>query len=142
MGKQTEAQIQTEIVEYLSRQGIFCHSVPNEGAGKNKLRTMRMITMGMKPGTADLVVWFPWGEIGYLEVKTETGKLSDKQRRFEKRCEEHGVFYAVVKSVEDVREIMESHESGEDGQYREGAGIKEYDIKKACESAGNEGREA
>lgn len=108
MSRNRESKIQAEIVEYLSGQGIFCHSVPNEGAGKDKLRTMQMITMGLRPGTADLVVWFPSGEIGYLEVKTETGKLSDNQRRFKRRCMEHGVFYAVVRSVEDVRMVLES----------------------------------
>lgn len=115
MGKITEAKIQAEIVEYLSTQGIFCHSVPNEGAGADKLRTMRMITMGLRPGAADLVVWFPQREIGYLEVKTETGQLSENQRRFKKRCEENGVFYAVVRNVEDVQEILNGKRSIEDG---------------------------
>ncbi len=32
----TESQIQAQIVEYLSLRGIFCHSVPNEGAGKKQ----------------------------------------------------------------------------------------------------------
>jgi hypothetical protein len=115
MGKMTEAKIQAEIVEYLSAQGIFCHSVPNEGAGTDKLRTMRMITMGLKPGTADLVVWFPGRVIGYLEVKTETGQLSENQRRFKKRCEENGVFYAVVRSVQDVQEILKVKRRNENG---------------------------
>jgi len=115
MKRNAEARIQAEIVEYLSGQGIFCHSVPNEGAGADKLRTMRMITMGLRPGAADLVVWFPHREIGYLEVKTEAGQLSDNQRRFKKRCEENGVFYAVVRSVEDVQVILEGKRSIEDG---------------------------
>src|SRR5690554_5224799 len=55
-----EAKIQADIVRYLSSEGVFCHSVPNEGAGTDKMRTMRMITMGLRPGTADLVVWLPW----------------------------------------------------------------------------------
>jgi hypothetical protein len=104
-----EAHIQAAIVGDLSSQGIYCHSVPNEGAGKDKLRTMQMITMGLRPGTADLVVWFPWGEIGYLEVKTESGRLSEKQKRFKRRCEDHGVFYAVVRSVDDVDVLIRAH---------------------------------
>jgi len=103
-----EARIQAQIVRFLSDHGVFCHSVPNEGAGTDKMRTMRMITMGLRPGIADLVVWLPWHEIGYLEVKTQTGKLSDTQRRFKKRCEDHGVFYAVVKSVDDVQAILDT----------------------------------
>jgi hypothetical protein len=69
----------------------------------------------LRPGTADLVVWFPHREIGYLEVKTETGQLSDTQRRFKKRCEENGVFYAVVRSVEDVQLLLEGKKRNENG---------------------------
>ncbi len=74
-----------------------------------------MITMGLRPGAADLVVWFPHREIGYLEVKTETGQLSENQRRFKKRCVENGVFYAVVRSVEDVQEIIKVKKRNDNG---------------------------
>ena len=112
----TESHIQAQIVEYLALRGIFCHSVPNEGAGKNKLRTMQMITTGLRPGVADLVVWLPWGRIGYLEVKTPQGKQSPKQKRFQERCEKNGILYAVVRSVEDVEEILKNWPRGNGGE--------------------------
>ena len=110
----TESQIQAQIIEYLSLRGIYCHSVPNEGAGPNKLRTMRLIAQGMRPGVADLVVWFPWGRIGYLEVKTLSGRQSESQKRFQTRCEKEGIFYAVVRSVDEVEQLIH-RESGKQG---------------------------
>ncbi len=72
------------------------------------LRTMRMITMGLRPGVADLVVWFPWGLIGYLEVKIPGGRLSDKQKKFRDRCKRDGILYEVVTSIEDVEGILKN----------------------------------
>lgn len=105
-----EDRIQSEIVKYLRHEGVFCHSVPNEGAGKDAaIRTAQLITMGLYPGVGDLVVWWTKENetvIGYLEVKTATGRQSDRQKRFEEMCKTRGIPYHVVRSVEDVQEYM------------------------------------
>jgi hypothetical protein len=54
--KHPEAKIQAEIVAFLQDRGIFCHSVWNEGGGKDVIRTAQAITTGLRPGVADLVV--------------------------------------------------------------------------------------
>ena len=108
----TEAKMQAEIVKYLQSEGVFSHSIPNEAYGRSVVAQMQLVSMGMRPGAADLVVWFPAtpkGEgvtVGYLEVKTAKGKQSPSQVKFQKRCEKAGVFYAVVRSVEDVEKIL------------------------------------
>lgn len=106
-----EDRIQAEIVKYLRGKEIFTHSVPNEGAGRaNAVRTAQLVTMGLFSGVGDLVVWWNTAggvRIGYLEVKTATGRQSDRQRHFQDLCESHGIPYHVVRSVEDVREYME-----------------------------------
>lgn len=105
-----EAHIQADIVKFLRSQGIFTHSCPNEGAGRDgAIRTAQLITMGLYPGVGDLVVWWTKDNrtvIGYLEVKTATGRQSDRQKRFEEKCIEKGIPYHVVRSVEDVKEYM------------------------------------
>ena len=105
-----EAHIQADIVKYLRSQGIFTHSVPNEGAGRDgAIRTAQLITTGLYPGVGDLIVWWTQGNrtvVGYLEVKTATGRQSDRQKRFEEKCAEKGIPYHVVRSVEDVKEYM------------------------------------
>ena len=97
-----ESRIQADIVKHLHKQGYFCHSIPNEQGHGNAIRTGQLISMGMWPGVADLVVWIAPGKIAYLEVKNETGKQSERQIQFQQRCNESGFPYAVVRSVEDV----------------------------------------
>ncbi len=97
----TEAKLQSEIVRYLRNCCIFCHSVPNEGAGSDVRRHGKLTTMGLFPGVADLVVWWPSG-IGYLEVKIPGGKLSTTQVKFKNKCIESGIRYDVIYSLEEL----------------------------------------
>ena len=107
-----EDRIQAEIVKYLRSMKVFAHSVPNEGAGRGgAIRTMQLKTMGLYPGAGDLIVWWhrpdlPGATVGYLEVKTQTGKQSERQIHFQEKCEAEGIPYHVVRSVEDVKRYM------------------------------------
>lgn len=106
--KHFESQIQVAICQLLQLHRIFFHSIPNELAGGGKSAKIRMgqfISMGLKPGTADLCVWWPSG-IGYVEVKTPTGRQSENQKHFQQRCKEYGVPYDLVRSVEDVEKLI------------------------------------
>lgn len=103
-----EGKIQADIVKYLFGLGFFCHSVPNEQAHGNAVRTGQMISMGLYPGVADLVVWLGSGKVAYLEVKNEKGHQSLSQIKFQERCERNGYLYKVVRSVEDVRKFLKS----------------------------------
>ena len=72
---------------------------------------MQLKTMGLFPGVGDLVVWWhrpnlPGATVGYLEVKTKTGRQSDKQIHFQEKCEKEGIPYRVVRSVDEVKEYM------------------------------------
>ena len=105
-----EDRIQADIVKYLRSKGIFTFSIPNEGAGRGgAIRTAQLVTMGLFPGVADLCVWWKTSHgtvVGFLEVKTEKGRQSDRQKHFQDLCEQHGIPYAVVRSVGDVEEYM------------------------------------
>jgi hypothetical protein len=106
----TELQIQAAICRYLQSVGIFFHSVPNEAAGRNKVAHMQLISAGLRAGVADMVVWLPDG-IAYIEVKTATSSQSQRQKAFEGKCKDYGVRYYLVRSVEDVRRIVEGEAS-------------------------------
>lgn len=106
--KVSEAQIQAAAVQYLQREKVFCHSVPNEGAGSDMVRTTQLVAMGLRKGVADLVVWWPDG-IGYLEMKAPGGKQSREQMVFERKCRENGIAYDLAFSVEEVQEILRRH---------------------------------
>ena len=103
----TEAQIQHEVVMYLQKENIFCHSVPNELAGANAgARMSQFVATGLRKGVADLIVWWPDGKLGYVEMKTPTGSQSKVQKTFEQRCREYGVRYDLARSVEDVARLV------------------------------------
>ena len=64
-----ESKIQAAVVQKLQEMGVYCHSIPNEVGNRSKLETMRLISMGLRSGVADLLVWWKTG-VGYLEMKT------------------------------------------------------------------------
>jgi uncharacterized protein with ACT and thioredoxin-like domain len=105
-----EDHIQQAIVRYCQLKHIVCHSVPNEAVGRGcaprqaMIRVEHLKTMGLLPGCADLVVWFPMQTgvcIGYVEVKQEKGHQSVHQKQFQEVCRSANVPYMVVRSLDD-----------------------------------------
>ena len=99
-----ESMIQSAICQLLQLHKLFFHSVPNERKASPQAMG-RLISMGLRPGVGDLVVWWPHG-IGYVEVKAPKGKQSENQKRFEDRCIKAGISYDVVYSVEDMQTLI------------------------------------
>ena len=116
-----ELVIQHKCVEYLRHLGIFCHSVPNEAGGRSKVMQAQLVSAGLVSGVADLVVWWPLrpfslplerfypAYLGYVECKTEIGKQSQHQKTFQKMCIQSGIEYAVIRSLEDMKELVDIH---------------------------------
>lgn len=105
-----EDVLQSRICRLLQDAGIFFHSIPNEAGGRSRVMQTRLMSMGLRPGVGDLLVWWPvvgGVRLGYLEVKTAKGRQSDSQRLFQRYCEMKGVPYRVVRSVEDVEALLE-----------------------------------
>lgn len=100
-----EAKIQSEIIQLMQKEKIFCHSVPNEAAGRSKVAQMQLVAMGLRKGVADLVVWWSHG-IGYVEVKRPGGKQSVFQKHFEQMCIDAGFTYDLVYSVDDMKNLI------------------------------------
>ena len=130
-----ESQIQFSIIQYLQLQKIYAVHIPNERKATPQA-IMRLISLGMKPGFADLELWVPKHGVGkallyhcmahgekytgqmptdgtkalanvvYVEVKKPKGKQSENQIKFQKRCDVVGFDYHVVYSVEDVERLI------------------------------------
>lgn len=113
MPKNTEALIQVAICKYLQAQRIYFLSVPNEAAGNNKIRSMQMVSMGLRSGVSDLIVFLPLqtkpDKIIFVEVKAPKGRQSPNQKKFEKKMNEFGYNYFLVYSVGDMKKIVENH---------------------------------
>lgn len=113
--EKSEARIQQEIVLFLQSQKVFCHSVPNEGAGRDAIRSAKLVATGLRAGVADLVVWWPAPDgiqIGYIEVKDRKGKQSPRQIAFEEKCRGAGIPYDLVRSAEEVGELLRRKRKG------------------------------
>lgn len=114
MGRNDELKIQAECYRWLRGMGVFCHSIPNEADGRSAVAQMQLMAAGLVPGVADMLVWWPVSgsdevELGYLEFKTRTGRQSEYQKTFEKKCVSCGISYDLARSLDDVKEIFKRH---------------------------------
>ena len=106
----TENLIQQQIVMYFTNNFCLKHhdnramifAVPNGGT-RNKIEAITMKRTGTLAGVSDLIVVMH-GIIIFVEVKTEFGTLSPRQKDFQNRIESLGYHYIVVRSVEDFKE--------------------------------------
>ena len=73
--------------------------IPNEGQH-------RLVSVGVYPGAADLLV-IHMGKTIFVEVKEPIkGLQSENQRKFEKHCQNTGIDYFLVYSLEDFKKII------------------------------------
>ena len=70
---------------------------------------MQLVSAGLRAGVADLVVFWPDGHIGFVEMKDWKGKQSQKQKAFEKICIDYGTTYDLCRSVEDVALLLQKY---------------------------------
>lgn len=85
---------------------MFFH-VPN-GEYRSKRTGAKLKAMGVIPGVADFALVLPSGRAAFLELKSEKGRQSIGQRRFEQACRDAGAQYAVANSPEEVTAILEA----------------------------------
>lgn len=109
----TEDRIQQDIVIFLNNtyclpahpgRGIIFH-VPNQRS--SPAERIKLKAMGVLSGVSDLIFIYK-GKHLYLEVKTPEGTQSREQKEFEGRIQINGFSYYVVRSVEDVKQILQA----------------------------------
>lgn len=101
-----EKDIQRQIedwLKYQENQGKLVYVRQNTGA----LPTAKggFIRFG-KVGGPDLMIYLPDGKCLHLEVKNESGKMSDGQKLYKARIEKLGHRYEVARSLEEVQELL------------------------------------
>lgn len=110
--KISETDIQSAIIRYLTileNQGkLFFNRMNNIGVPikdrQGKIVGQRK-TFGSKRGIPDIWVILQGKTIG-LEVKTATGRQSKEQKEIEERFKKNGAEYYIVRSLEDVKEVI------------------------------------
>lgn len=107
----SEDAIQQEIVMWY--RNTYClkkhnprnilFSVPNDS--KNSVEQMRKISTGLYAGVSDIIV-IHFGEVYFIEVKTEIGRQSNKQKEFQELIENQGFKYYLVRSLKEFQKIF------------------------------------
>jgi hypothetical protein len=102
MKKISEAIIQKAVLDYLNyRRDLYFF---RSAAGQVKTESGRMFRTG-KPGVPDIsVIW--QGKYVGIEVKTDTGRQSDVQKRAQQDIEAAGGEYYIVRNMDDVKGIF------------------------------------
>lgn len=108
----SEDKIQQDIFMWFNNNYCLKHhnprciifSVPNGGT-RNKMEAIKLKSTGMKAGVSDLIVILP-NKVLFVEVKTETGRQSDKQIEFEKTITDLGYSYILVRSLEEFKTVV------------------------------------
>ena len=105
---QPERLIQRAIRQYLARRGYVSVAVPNGSvlAGGKLERIKQMAALkadGLMPGFPDLIVFSTNGKVGFIEVKTEKGRLSQVQDSVRQWLQRDGFPWALCRSVDDAK---------------------------------------
>ena len=109
----TEDKLQQEIVMWYRNTYCLKHhnprniifSVPNDS--KNAVEQIRKIATGLYAGVSDLIM-IHFGKVYFFEVKTDTGRQSEKQIDFQKLVENQGFQYFLVRNLKNFQEICNS----------------------------------
>lgn len=107
----TEDKVQQEIVMWYRNTYCLKHhnprniifSVPNDS--KNAVEQMRKIATGLYAGVSDLIM-IHFGQVYFIELKTDTGKQSEKQKDFQLIVENQGFKYYLIRSLKEFQKII------------------------------------
>jgi len=88
----TERDVKSQTKSYLDLKGIDHFHI--------------LQGLGCYPGIPDRIMLYQ-GKTWMLEIKKPKGKLSPKQIDFQAMCERNGVPYVVVRSIEDLMEVID-----------------------------------
>lgn len=108
----TEHQIHASILRYLRSvlpHGWIVMHVPN-GGSRNPIEGARMKALGVVAGWPDISIYGGGhnhgGSAFFMEVKSAKGRLSNCQHRIIDQLKDMGFPVAVVRSIEDARELV------------------------------------
>lgn len=96
-----EREIQNDILEWLTAQGIFCWRNNSTGLFDASSGTFRRKGKYQRLGISD-ILGVIHGTLFAIEVKTAKGKLSDYQKQFLDDVSLNGGVAIVARSIEDV----------------------------------------
>lgn len=118
--KQSEHQLQSGCVQWFRLQypklGRLLFSIPNgarlHGTGRQRaMQWAKLEREGAVAGAADLFLAVPSGDFAglFIEMKTERGRQSERQKEFEKNIVEMGYGYVMPRSFSEFQAVVQSY---------------------------------
>jgi hypothetical protein len=107
----TEDRLQNTCLMWLNRyyreQEKWFYSIPN-GGRRDPITAARLKATGVKSGVADTFLPEPRGVYHglYIELKTPTGRLSDKQKEFIAAMRPRGYCVVVIDTLEAFQALI------------------------------------
>ena len=112
----SEATIQEQLIQYLDLvlpDEALRHHSPNEGMHKPHYRA-KQARMGMTSGWPDIEIYAPASFFRkgkrpatiFIELKSPTGRLTDKQRLVLEKLDQLGCYTEVCKSFESAVDFL------------------------------------
>ena len=103
----TEDKLQSDCYQWFHRtypelRGLLCYNLNNS---RNKIRAMMDKGMGLQKGRSDLVLYY-FGRAYMIEMKTENGKQTPEQKKWQEIVEKNGFEYIICKTLEQFQEII------------------------------------
>lgn len=98
-----EQQIQRailQLIRYKYPKAVTFH-IPN-GGRRSKIEASIFKTLGVRAGVSDLCIMWAGGNVGFLEIKSEKGRLSENQLSFMDDCARLGIPWECVKSADEA----------------------------------------
>jgi VRR-NUC domain len=110
MGNVTEQQLHAECFKwfhntYPMERGMLHH---NNNNSVNQIAGNKMKAMGVIAGVSDFELILPRGTVAFIEMKTETGVLSEDQKRFCAMVISRGHVYFVVRTLPKFQELIKT----------------------------------
>jgi len=109
MPEPLESEIQSAVCQYLEMRGHFFwrqNSAGIQRTGKDGRQFWATNKYSIK-GVGDIICFDKTGTgiAIFLEIKRPSGKMSEEQKEFQRRCELVGCEYYVIRRIEDLQEV-------------------------------------
>ncbi|MFC4652657.1 VRR-NUC domain-containing protein [Lactococcus nasutitermitis] len=105
----SEHQVQSEIMLAVSQAG---NKIFRSNVGKVQTIDGRWFDTGLPKGHADLYGFRPDGQVFYIEVKNNKGRVRPEQKLFLETMRKNGALAGIARSVEDAMEIINGKKHG------------------------------